>query len=121
MNWINENNLLDAKKKSNIKIDSQSNEKLNLDNGCKNKQTANEDCINEPKANKKLRCGVCKFKISSVDEIIATCKCNKSHCLKHRMPEAHNCEKIEDIGKEQRKNLEQKLVKLGENKTLVKI
>ena len=122
MNWVNEINLLDAKHSSNIKIESESNEKITIDNNCvNNNQLGNEKSINAHNSNKKLRCGVCKFKINAVDELISTCKCNKSHCLKHRMPEAHNCEQMENIKKEQRKNLEQTLVKLGVNKTLVKI
>jgi hypothetical protein len=59
------------------------------------------------------KCGVCKVKINIVDELISTCKCKKLHCLTHRMPESHNCEKIKEIGEEQRKNLESGLVKLS--------
>ena len=41
--------------------------------------------------NKKLRCAICKIKINAVDALVSSCKCDKKHCAKHRMPETHNC------------------------------
>ena len=118
MNWINNNDNLFNSKNTNIKNISP------LDNNISNNsvETINEhakDLTSDKKNNKKLRCEICKAKINLVDEIISTCKCNKNHCLKHRMPEIHNCEKIQDIGNEQRLNLKEKLVKL-DSKFIVK-
>lgn len=65
---------------------------------------------------KKTRCALCKVKISAVDTIISSCKCEKNYCLKHRMPESHKCEKLEQIVKTQKDNLESSLVKLVSDK-----
>ena len=118
MNWLTENNLFDANCISNIKILATSDE-ANLSD--KTIKESNQQIIQDTAqiSNSKLtpkrrpKCGICKVKINIVDELISTCLCNKLHCLKHRMPEMHNCEKIEAIGEEQRKNLKAGLVKLG--------
>lgn len=34
----------------------------------------------------------CKKKISIVDLLSSKCKCEKAFCLKHRLPEQHNCQ-----------------------------
>ena len=60
--------------------------------------------VQEPKKTKKkvpkCKCKLangkkCKVKLSLVDLCIV-CKCGKSFCPKHRIPESHNC-KITDI------------------------
>jgi hypothetical protein len=61
---------------------------------------------------KKLKCSICKVKINSVDAIISSCKCNKNHCLKHRLPESHKCDKIQEKCEEEKKNLEKNLIKV---------
>ena len=40
---------------------------------------------------KRNRCCVCKKKISVVDVLSSTCKCGKTFCLNHRLPEKHTC------------------------------
>jgi predicted nucleic acid binding AN1-type Zn finger protein len=68
--------------------------------------------------NKKQRCAFCNKKITASEYTISNCRCNKKHCLKHRMPEAHNCDNIKEIVEEQKKNLDKSLIKLEHNKTL---
>lgn len=60
----------------------------------------------------KSKCKICKIKINAANAIISSCKCNGSYCLKHRMPEMHNCDKINEKVNEQKKDLETKLVKV---------
>ena len=33
----------------------------------------------------------CKKRISIVSMMMATCKCNKQFCKRHRLPETHEC------------------------------
>jgi hypothetical protein len=33
----------------------------------------------------------CNKKIKLLDEIIAVCRCGKTHCITHRLSERHNC------------------------------
>lgn len=66
--------------------------------------------------NKKLKCAICKYKINAVDALIANCKCGKKHCLKHRMPESHNCDKISEMSERQRKKLGSDLIKVEASK-----
>ena len=51
----------------------------------------------------RIRCSVegCKKKISVVDEVLATCRCNKVFCSKHRSPEMHQCTHDYRFNKEQ--------------------
>jgi predicted nucleic acid binding AN1-type Zn finger protein len=70
-----------------------------------------DDIINKT-ASKKLKCCMCKVKISIVDSLISTCKCNQNYCAKHRMPENHKCEKLDEICKEKKKDLETSLIKI---------
>lgn len=94
--------------------------KINLVEDFKNIDSSETAIIIEPIkleesiSNKSSRpkCGICKVKINAVDIIISSCKCNGKYCVKHRMPELHNCEKITEIAKEQKKDLENKLVKV---------
>ena len=125
ISWMNESSLFETKRKDNIKILQEQNNQIvenqsSTENQLvKNMRTnSNEDLTI---LNKKLRCDICKIKISLVDELISTCKCEKKHCSKHRMPESHKCNKLEEIGKEQRKNLELSLKKLDSNFSLVKL
>ena len=37
---------------------------------------------------KKKRCPICNKKLSLMDY---TCRCGNSYCIKHRMPEDHQC------------------------------
>ena len=69
--------------------------------------------VSTKKTTNKLKCSICKVKINAVDAIISSCKCNKNHCLKHRMPETHNCHKIMEKSNEQKKDLEAGLIKLS--------
>jgi len=94
MTLFNNNNSFDAKRNSNIKILPEINEGITPSEtieGSKNK--INQDS-NKLLSKKKPKCTICKVKINAVDVLISTCKCNKLHCLKHRMPEEHDCEKI---------------------------
>lgn len=43
----------------------------------------------KPKKPKKLKCSICSKKISHGMEFI--CRCNKLVCMKHRLPETHDC------------------------------
>ena len=115
MNQLNENNLFDINCISNIKILSDSANNKPLDEIIKHSDAKIKISSNKlsSKNNKRPKCGICKVKINVVDELISTCKCNKLHCLKHRMPETHNCEKMKAIGEEQRNILESSLIKLG--------
>jgi predicted nucleic acid binding AN1-type Zn finger protein len=80
------------------------------DTNIKHIETVNNDNIKQ--TTKKLRCALCKVKISAVNTIISSCKCDKNYCLKHRMPESHNCEKLEQIIETQKKNLATSLIKV---------
>jgi predicted nucleic acid binding AN1-type Zn finger protein len=40
-----------------------------------------------------LRCELCKKK----SIINFKCKCKKNHCIKHQLPEHHNCEHKEEL------------------------
>ncbi len=40
---------------------------------------------------KNPKCAFCNKKISIVDSLSSTCKCGKVYCLKHRLPENHEC------------------------------
>lgn len=73
-----------------------------------------EETINKKQTRSK--CGICKVKINAVDAIISSCKCNKNYCKKHRMPEMHFCDKINEKTDEQKKDLEIKLVKVTASK-----
>ena len=121
MTLFKNNNSFDTKRNSNIKILPEINDGISLNNTIENsKNTINQDS-NKLLSKKKPKCTICKVKINAVDAIISTCKCNKLHCLKHRMPEEHNCEKIEEIGNEQRKNLAASLIKLNPKLDTLKI
>jgi predicted nucleic acid binding AN1-type Zn finger protein len=94
-------------------INSNSNKVINEININPIQETKND---NKPQNFKKIRCAICKVKINTVDIIISNCKCNKNHCAKHRMPESHNCDQIDNIKETQKKNLEISLIKLESNK-----
>lgn len=42
----------------------------------------------------------CKAKIKSVNMIIGNCRCENIYCMKHRMPETHQCTYIFKINKD---------------------
>ena len=50
----------------------------------------------------KVRCAFpnCKCKIRTIDELIATCRCGKTYCKNHRLPEMHSCTFCYEINKE---------------------
>jgi hypothetical protein len=89
--------------------DLNNNIKIIEDNGKHELESADK---NVHKQVKKLRCSICKVKINAVDAIISSCKCDKNHCLKHRMPESHNCSKLNEISEAQKKNLKASLIKV---------
>lgn len=103
-----------------LKIDSLNESEIN--NGMiinDNKQNSTDITLDKPEnankntqTTKKSKCSICKVKINAVDAIISTCKCEKNYCLKHRMPESHNCDKIEEIREIQKKNLKTNLIKV---------
>lgn len=66
--------------------------------------------------NTKLKCNFCKVKINLVDTLISTCKCNNNYCKKHRMPELHKCENLQEKCINERKNLENNLIKICPSK-----
>jgi hypothetical protein len=120
--WMNETNFIQPKAKNNIRIidddyqidpvkPTESNQQINTKINPSQESTKS----------KKLKCSLCKVKISLVDDLISTCKCEKKYCSKHRMPETHNCVKLEEIGKEQRKTLESTLVKLDSKFSQIKL
>ena len=54
--------------------------------------------IAKPEKKKKKRCPICNKKITLMDY---TCRCGNSYCIKHRMPEDHNCTfDYEKLGKD---------------------
>ena len=65
------------------------------------------------------KCEICNSKINTLDALVATCKCEKKHCIKHRMPESHNCIKIKDIISEQKDRLKNSLVKVSCEKIIL--
>lgn len=73
--------------------------------------------MTEGKETKKLKCNICKKKISIIEEIMAKCKCNNYYCTLHRLPENHNCEF--DYIANNKSILEKKLIKPDTNKNLV--
>jgi predicted nucleic acid binding AN1-type Zn finger protein len=40
---------------------------------------------------KNPKCAFCNKKTSIVDSLSSTCKCRNVYCLKHRLPENHEC------------------------------
>ena len=64
------------------------------------------------------KCEICNAKINTLDALVATCKCEKKHCIKHRMPESHNCSKLGDIAIEQKNRLKTTLIKVSCNKII---
>ena len=77
-----------------------------------------EIIINNKINNKKKRCALseCKNKINNLDLIISNCKCNKQFCSKHRMPENHMCDYLENYKDNEKKFLESTLVKVDFSK-----
>jgi len=124
INWMNESNLFETRRKDNIKILPElNNQVVENKSSSQNKATESEKNDlnkNDKVSNKKPKCSMCNVKISLVDELVSTCKCQQKYCAKHRMPEAHLCSKLEEMGKEQRKNLELSLVKLDSKCELIK-
>lgn len=118
MDMINKNKLLDTKPSS--FIDSPT---LGLveKKDILTKTDSEETGIKKTIKSTKSRCSICKIKINPVDILISTCKCEKLHCLKHRMPESHSCSKMSVIADEQKKQLEKNLVKLDSKFTQEKI
>ena len=62
--------------------------------------------IDPPK--KKRRCGSCNKKMSPSESSVGYCKCEKTFCLLHRLPEQHNC--LYDHKADGRKHDESKMV-----------
>ena len=60
-----------------------------------------------------VKCYNCKLKLTLVEREL-TCKCNENFCIKCRLPEIHKCSY--DYGKEGRKQLKNKLIKVCNNK-----
>ena len=73
-------------------------------------EESKKNSIEEKNTKKKMCCDICKKKISLVDDLISTCKCGRKHCPKHRMPETHNCDKIQDIIAEKINFLKEKIL-----------
>ena len=65
------------------------------------------------------KCEICNSKINTLDALVATCKCEKKHCIKHRMPESHNCTKLSAIATEQKDRLKNSLIKVSCEKILM--
>jgi len=61
---------------------------------------------------------MCNIKISILDEIISRCKCSKFHCIKHRLPELHNCSAINNYKSDGKEQLAKSLVKIGADKII---
>ena len=38
-----------------------------------------------------MRCAECKKRLGLVEETVGACKCGKSLCTSHRLPEQHGC------------------------------
>ena len=54
----------------------------------------------KPKSKPKPRCSYCETTLSLLDSITWKCRCEKTFCQKHRMPEAHACTyEFKDKGK----------------------
>jgi len=81
----------------------------------------NNDEHNSKSDKKKLKCKMCKKKINLLDELISKCKCGHKYCSKHRMQELHKCTKLDEICIEQRKNLQEQLIKLDSRSLFEKI
>lgn len=94
------------------KKDITNNEKDKITTKITLKHTEKTDKENAINIQKKLKCTLCKVKINAVDVIISSCKCEKKYCLKHRMPESHKCEKLENIKEIQKNNLGKNLIKI---------
>jgi len=103
MTFFNKTNLVEDLKKTN------STETTTIIETTKVEETTNKKSI-------RPKCFICKVKINAVDAIISSCKCNKNYCLKHRMPEMHFCDKMNEKADEQKKDLEIKLVKVTASK-----
>ena len=56
------------------------------------------------------RCASCSKKLSIVSTF--SCKCENNHCMAHRMPESHNCSKLELYKTEGIARLEKTLIKV---------
>lgn len=42
----------------------------------------------------------CKVKIKMIEMTMGTCRCQKVFCVKHRLPESHNCPVIIKFNKD---------------------
>ncbi len=62
------------------------------------------------------KCTFCSKKIGIVNTF--TCKCEKSYCNLHRMPETHQCSYMDGFKTEGRKRLETQLVKVVAEKVI---
>ena len=43
----------------------------------------------------------CKVKIKMIEVTLGTCRCQKVFCVKHRLPERHNCPVIIKLDKDE--------------------
>lgn len=68
----------------------------------------------------KIKCCICKKKVSSVDTIAFACVCKKILCSKHRQPWDHKCTILnnETILKNNQDRLKKKLVRTNIKKML---
>jgi predicted nucleic acid binding AN1-type Zn finger protein len=62
------------------------------------------------------RCNFCSKKIGIVNTF--TCKCEISFCNLHRMPETHECNKMDNFKTDALKRLETQLVKVVAEKVI---
>jgi hypothetical protein len=56
------------------------------------------------------RCGACSKKLGIVSTF--SCKCENNYCSMHRMPEYHNCSKIDIFKQDGISRLEKTLIKV---------
>lgn len=45
----------------------------------------------------KTRCAICKIKLDTVSITIGKCRCDMIYCSRHRHPEQHQCNKLEEF------------------------
>jgi hypothetical protein len=58
------------------------------------------------------KCKECNRKITPAQVAMSSCKCGYIHCLEHRLPEFHSCEKMNEIKQDNKKDLAKTLVKV---------
>lgn len=64
----------------------------------------------KPTKSKKLKCHLCRTKITLAESLSTKCRCEHVFCSIHRHPEVHKCEALAQIKQDAVKNLAKTMV-----------